>query len=105
MTSDFTSSQQVSWLAVHRYAQPHLTRVGHWPMIGTTAWAQLERFDPAKWAAILDAAQHWALRIEGHQQARIDASHTLSTCTDWRADHQTNQAIAAFRAKQNGAAS
>ena len=41
--------------------------------------------DPAKWAALLDAAQHWALRVETCQEARADASRTVSGALDWSA--------------------
>ena len=76
-------SRQVNWLTAHRFALPHLTQVGTWPMIGTPAWQALERFAPQKWAAILDAAQHWALRIQLNQEAVADAAHAISAATDW----------------------
>ena len=41
--------------------------------------------DPQKWAALLDAAQHWALRLETCQQARADASKAVADSADWPA--------------------
>jgi Protein of unknown function (DUF2742) len=39
--------------------------------------------DPQKWAALLDAAQHWALRLETCQEARADASRAVAGAADW----------------------
>jgi hypothetical protein len=33
----------------------------------------------------LDAAQHWALRVETCQQAQCEASHDVSAAADWSA--------------------
>jgi hypothetical protein len=81
-----TASQQVSWLAVHDFVMPKLQLVGDWPMVGSPAWCQLDDRNRVKWAAALDAAQHWALRIETAQQASADAATAIATCgTDWAA--------------------
>lgn len=79
------SSQQVNWLTVHDYVAPLLRRTGDWPMAGSVEWCALDDGDPAKLAALLDAAQHWALRIETCQQARCEASRDVSAAADWRA--------------------
>lgn len=78
-------SQQVSWLDVHDFAVPRLRKVEDWPMIGSPAWCQLGDRDLAKWASVLDAAQHWALRIEYFQQAECEASRAISGAVDWLA--------------------
>jgi hypothetical protein len=36
-------------------------------------------------AALLDAARHWALRVETCQEARCEASRSVSTAVDWPA--------------------
>jgi hypothetical protein len=79
-----TASSQVSWWSVHEHVQPLLDSVDDWPMIGTVAWCALDEDDPRKLAAIYDAAQHWALRVEAMQQARCQASHAISGSLDWR---------------------
>lgn len=84
MTADH-GSRQVSWWDVHEYVQPLLTGTGSWPMVGTPEWCDLADDDPAKRAAIFDAAQHWALRIETSQAATAEASHDISTAADWPA--------------------
>ena len=76
------TSQQVNWESVHEFVTDHL-QVTSWPMIGSPAWCLLDDDDPVKWAAILDAAQHWALRVEGCQQARCEASRDVSAAADW----------------------
>jgi hypothetical protein len=80
-----SASQQVSWLEVHDFVLPKLQRVGDWPMVGSPAWCELEPRDRTKWASLLDAAQHWALRVETAQIAECDSSHDISTAEDWSA--------------------
>jgi Protein of unknown function (DUF2742) len=79
------SSQQVSWWSVREFVTPKLERVESWPMAGAPEWCALDGRDPAKWAALLDAAQHWALRVETCQQARCEASRDISAAADWSA--------------------
>ena len=81
--STTTSSLQVSWWSVHEHVAPVLAQVRSWPMVGTPAWCLLADDDPVKLAAVLDAAQHWALRIETCQQADADASSDISAAADW----------------------
>lgn len=69
---------------MHQFVCSHVN-VDDWPLAGTPAWCQLDDDDPVKWAAILDAAQHHALRLETCQQQRCDAAHELSAAADWRA--------------------
>jgi hypothetical protein len=79
------SSQQVSWWPVHEHVADKLAQVQSWPTVGTPAWCVLDDDDPAKLAALFDAAQHWALRLETCQQARCDASREISDAADWSA--------------------
>ena len=79
------SSQQVSWWSVHEHVVPLLESVGSWPMVGTPAWCALNADDPAKLAAIYDAAQHWSLRLETAQEAACQASRDISAAEDWSA--------------------
>jgi hypothetical protein len=76
------ASQQASWWDVHTYVSPTLAEVGCWPMVGTAAWCALPDDDPVKLAALLDAAQHWALRLETCQVAECEASHAISAAAD-----------------------
>ena len=73
-----TESQQVTWESVHELILPILNQVNDWPTAGTPAWCSLAHGDPRKWAALLDGAQHHALRLELNQRARADASRTTS---------------------------
>lgn len=78
-------SAQVSWWSVHQYVTAVLERIGPYPMAGTPAWCALPDDDPAKIAALLDAAQHWALRMEIGQQQFAEASRDVSGAADWSA--------------------
>ncbi|BBU23285.1 phiRv1 phage protein [Mycobacterium xenopi] len=78
-------SRQVAWWSVHEFVVPILERVGDWPMAGTPAWIALADDDPRKWCALLDAARHWALRVETCQAALAEASHDVSAAADWPA--------------------
>ncbi|WP_236595377.1 DUF2742 domain-containing protein, partial [Mycobacterium intracellulare] len=60
-----------------------LDRIGPFPMVGSVEWCALAHDDPRKLAAVFDAAQHWALRVETAQEARAEASHTISAAEDW----------------------
>jgi hypothetical protein len=68
----------VSWWSVHEYVSVTLEQVGLWPMVGTPEWCALADGDPVKLAALLDAAQHHALRLELNQESRAEASHAIS---------------------------
>jgi hypothetical protein len=81
----FIVSQAVSWWSVHEFVAPLLTGVGSWPMAGTPAWCLLDDDDPIKVAALFDAAQHHALRVETCQEARAEASRAVSSALDWGA--------------------
>jgi hypothetical protein len=78
-------SQQVSFWSVHKHVAPLLATVGHWPTVGTPAWCSLSEDDPKKWAALLDAARHHALRMETAQTALAAASHDISAAANWSA--------------------
>ncbi|CAN5523537.1 hypothetical protein BH09ACT7_BH09ACT7_08440 [soil metagenome] len=68
---------------MHELVEPVLTSVGTWPMVGSALWQQLDDHDPMKWAAILDAARHWALRVDTSQEARAEASRAIAGAADW----------------------
>jgi hypothetical protein len=91
------SSQQVSWWSVHEFVTAHL-QVDQWPMIGSPAWCLLEDGDPVKLAAVLDAAQHWALRLETGQQAQCEAAREVSAAVDWSALAREELVLNAFYA-------
>jgi hypothetical protein len=42
----------------------------------------LDDTDPRKVAALFDAAQHWALRVETSQQAQAETSRDISAAAD-----------------------
>lgn len=77
-------SQQVSWWSVYEFVSAVLDQVNSYPMAGTPAWCSLAHDDPRKWAALLDASQHWALRVETCQEARAEASRAIAGAEDWR---------------------
>jgi hypothetical protein len=73
----------VSWWSVHEFVADYLEATRSWPMAGSVEWQQLPDADPRKLASLLDAARHWALRVETAQQARCDASRDVSAAYDW----------------------
>lgn len=77
------NSRTVDWWAVHEYVKPLLEEVGCWPMVGTHTWIDLHLDDPTKLAALYDAAQHWALRVDATQEATAEASRDISAAADW----------------------
>lgn len=98
--SDITTSRQVAWWEVHLWRDRTLERLGvhAFPMAGTPAWCVLGDDDPAKLAAALDAAQHWALRVETCQETQAAAAKAVSAAEDWIALAKANRARAAFTA-------
>ena len=76
-------SQQVAWWEVHQWVTDQLADVDNWPMAGSPAWCDLDDTDPRKTAALLDAAQHWALRLEICQAAECEASRDISAAANW----------------------
>lgn len=92
-----TASRQVAWFAVHELIAPVLTEVGDWPPLGTPAWCALDDADPRKWAALLDASRHWALRLDALQEASAEASRAVSSAADWRGVAREMQGRRAFR--------
>lgn len=76
-------SRQVSWWSVREFVAPVLSQVNDWPLLGTPSWCSLTDEDPRKWCALLDGAQHWALKLEINQEARADASRSISSAADW----------------------
>lgn len=76
-------SRTVDWYSVHTHVEPLLQEVECWPMVGTLPWQHLPTDDPAKLAAIFDAARHWALRVDTAQAAHAEASRDVSKSADW----------------------
>ena len=74
-----------SWWDAHLYVLPWLEAAGDWPLIGSPEWVALDDQDLRKKAAVLDAARHWALRLQTCQEARNDASKDLAVSADWKA--------------------
>jgi len=91
-------SQSVSWWRVHEYVTECVGTLTDWPMAGTPAWCDLDDWDPRKLAAVLDAGQHHALRVETAQEARAQASKAISAAADWRGIAQELNQIREFRA-------
>jgi Protein of unknown function (DUF2742) len=81
--SSAVESQQVSFWSVHEHVEPVLDEVGSWPMAGSPSWCALDDNHPAKTAALYDAAQHWALRVETCQTALAETSRDISAVADW----------------------
>lgn len=96
--ADLTRSRSVAWWPVHEYVTRLTDRVDSWPMAGTPAWCELTDEDPRKLAAVLDAGQHHALRVEVAQEAAAEASKTISAAVDWRAMAQDISRRRAFYA-------
>lgn len=86
-----TTARSVNWSPVNEYVQRCINRVGSYPMVGSSEWCALSDNDPAKIAAIFDAAQHWALHLELAQRARCDASKAIAASEDWGATGLRNQ--------------
>jgi hypothetical protein len=82
---DPTASRQVDWWSVCEFVEPLLAHVGCWPMAGTVTWRQLDDTDPAKWAALLDAARHHSLHVDTAQTALAEASRAIASGADWSA--------------------
>ena len=70
---------------MHEYVVPILSSVESWATVGTPEWCALPDGDPVKVAALMDAARHWALRVETCQQQLAEASHDVSGAADWKA--------------------
>ena len=94
------SSRSVAWWEVHAYRDRIVEHLGvaAFPMVGTPAWCDLDDDHPAKVAAVLDAAQHWALRLDTCQKAQAAASRAISAAVDWAAVGRRNQQRADFLA-------
>ena len=99
---EHSQSQQVSWYSVHEFVEAAIRQaeVNSWPMAGTPAWCSLADGDPRKWAALFDAGQHWALRVETSQEARRQASADIAETADWDAIGRAHQKRADFYAER-----
>lgn len=78
-------SRSVSWWPVHEFVERMTATVPGWPMAGSPAWCALADDDPRKLAAVLDAGQHHALRVETAQEERAAASQSVAAGADWPA--------------------
>ena len=100
-TSSFaTASQQVSWWEVHQYRGRVLKSydIQTFPIVGTPAWCALPDGHPVKLVAALDAAQHWALRLDTAQAARCQAAQNIAGSTDWKAVAKSHREHSEFLA-------
>lgn len=95
-----TASQEVNWWTVHEWVQPALDALDSWPMAGTIEWHQLDDTDPRKLASLLDAARHWALRVDTCQQAHADAGEAISAAAPWAAIAQRTLTAARWYAER-----
>ncbi|RUP35016.1 MAG: DUF2742 domain-containing protein [Mycolicibacterium sp.] len=85
MTLWLNTSHQVNWWEVHEFVTPLLSGIDNWPLLGTPAWSELPDDHPAKLAAILDASQHYALFLDGRQEALAEAGREIACADDWPA--------------------
>ncbi|MEW5810892.1 MAG: DUF2742 domain-containing protein [Actinomycetota bacterium] len=76
-------SQEVNWYLVHLFVEPTLKNVDSWPTAGTVEWHELPDSDPRKIAAVLDAARHWALRLDSCQDDLVDAGEQIAEAAPW----------------------
>lgn len=76
-------TRAVDFLEVHRLVAPILTQIESWPAAGTLPWQQLANTDPAKWAAILDAARYGALHMQLRQEHLADAGKKIAASREW----------------------
>ncbi|WP_234797769.1 DUF2742 domain-containing protein [Mycolicibacterium neoaurum] len=83
--SELIVTRAVDWFPVHRLVAPILHTVESWPAAGTLPWQHLADTDPAKWAAVLDAARYGALHMQLRREALIEASHDVAAAADWPA--------------------
>lgn len=79
-----SAARAVSFWEVHQYVDRALAGAGEFPMAGTPDWCSLADDDPRKLAAVLDAGQHHALRIEMAQEAQAEASKAIAASADWK---------------------
>lgn len=93
------ASRQVQWWTVHEFVKNVLDEAGSWPMVGSVEWNLLDDDDPVKVAAIYDAAQHWALRLDTNQQALADTSRDVSGAADWSRISRELAQLNSFRAQ------
>lgn len=77
------TTRSVDWYPVHRLVAPFLTAAESWPVAGTLPWQDLNDTDPAKWCAVLDAAQYGALHMQLRQEALARASRDISSTDSW----------------------
>lgn len=94
-----TMSQEVNWWLVHQWVAPALDDAETWPMAGTLEWHELDDEDPRKIAALLDAARHWALRVDSCQQARVEAGEVIAAAAPWRQIAQRQHTAAVWYAE------
>lgn len=97
--TNHVDSQAVSFWEVHQWVEKFLATAGDFPMCGTVAWSELADDDKRKWAALLDFAQHHALRVETAQEARAEASRAVAGSADWSKIAQEVRQRSDFRDK------
>ena len=85
------ASREVSWSLAHEALWPvveRALRIGPLPLIGTRGWLELSTGDPRRVGAIYLAADQWALHLENHAAATIDAASEVSDARNWSAEAQ-----------------
>lgn len=93
---------QCSWWPVHRFIESVARQagIGSWPEAGSPAWCSLPDDDPAKALAVLDAGQHWVLRLDAMQEARAEASKAVAGSVDWPRFARESHSRATFLAEK-----
>lgn len=96
-------SRTIVWLPVHDYNTALADRLGvslayRLPVPGTVGWLRLDDDDPVKKAALLQAASQRILHLEIDQEARAEASKSVSSAADWPTIGRELQQLAAARA-------
>lgn len=101
-------SRAVSWSEAHAQLWPLIEAVvvdhGPLPLIGTPRWLDLAPDDPRRIGMIWYAAEQWALHLENHDVAMIEASNSVSAAKDWAAEARLQLRLAQFHAKNPWAA-
>lgn len=62
------ASRQVDWWSVYTWSRQFLANAGDFPQAGTPAWGALDNDDPRRLYGVLEAAQHWTVRLDALQQ-------------------------------------
>lgn len=86
----------MSWWSVHEFVAARTAGLD-FPTAGTPDWCALADDDARKLAAVLDAGQHHALRMETAQESLAEASKAVAAAADWPAIAQEVRNLAHAR--------